>query len=177
MFTSRTRRTAGWLLAVASCSLALTACGGEESSGGTSGASETEASSNEQDTARVRLQECLRENGVDIPDGPPGEGGGGAPGDIDRDALEEAMKACEEYQDEAFGNLEGNRQEIEDSFAKFSQCMRDEGIDVPEINFGEGGGPPADGEQLDRDDPDVQAALEKCQDEMPQGGPGAGGAP
>jgi hypothetical protein len=175
MFTSRTTRAAGRLLAIASCSLALTACGGDEPNGETSGAAGTEASSNEQDAARVRLQECLRENGVDLPDRQPGEGGGGL-GDVDRDALEEAMEACEEHRDEAFGNLEGDRQEIEDAFAKFSQCMRGEGIDMPDVSFGEGG-PPA-GEQLDRDDPDVQAALEKCQDEMPQGGPiGDRGAP
>jgi hypothetical protein len=169
----------GLLLALAACTLVVAACGGadgaeSEASGSTGGAS---SASNEQDAARVRLQECLREQGVDLPAGGPGggDGGGGEPPDIDRDELQQAMEACAEFRDEAFGDIsEQDRQEFQDAFAKFSQCMRDEGIDVPEMNPGEG--PPGGGEQLDRDDPDVQAAIEQCQDELPQGGmrPGAG---
>ena len=51
--------------------------------------------------------------------------------------------------------------------------MRDEGVEVPDITAG--GGPPGGGEQLDQDDPDVQAAMEKCQGELPQGAPGGRG--
>ena len=173
----------GPFVAVAACTLLVAACGGSdgaesEASSSTGGAS---SASNEQDAARVRLQECLREQGVDLPAGGPGGGddGGGEPPDIDRDELQEAMEACAEFRDEAFGDIdEQDRQEFQDAFAKFSQCMRDEGIDVPEMTPGEGGGPGGGGEQLDRDDPDVQAAIEQCQDELPQGGMGPGaGAP
>ena len=178
MLITRTTRAAGWLVAVASCSLALAACGGDEG-GGDAAAAGNAGTSNEQDAARVRLQDCLRENGVDVPDGPPGgdgDGGGGQP-DIDRDELEQAMEACAEFRDEAFGDVDVDDQEFQDAFAKFSQCMRDEGIDLPEMTPGEG--PPQGGGQLDQDDPETQAALEKCQDELPQGGfgPGGGGAP
>ena len=62
---------------------------------------------------------------------------------------------------------------MQDRFQEFSQCMRDEGVEVPDITAG--GGPPGGGEQLDQDDPDVQAAMEKCQGELPQGGPGRAG--
>lgn len=172
----------GSLLVVAACTLAIAACGGSDSaaSEGSGASGSASSSSNDRDTARVRLQECLRDQGVDVPDGGP-DGSGGAGGqqpDIDRDELQKAMEACDEFRDDAFGDItEEDRQEMQDAFAKFSQCMRDEGVDVPDIGAG-GGGPPGGGQQLDRDDPDVQAALEKCQDELPQGGPGGGpGAP
>ena len=126
----------------------------------------------------MRLQECLREQGIDLPEGGPGGGGGdGEPPDIDRDELQQAMEACDEFRDDAFGDItEEDRQEMQDAFAKFAQCMRDEGIDVPDFEPG-GGGLPGGGNQLDMDDPDVQAAIEQCQDELPQGGPGGGPGP
>ena len=168
------------LLAVAACTLAVAACGETDSAGSDGSTAGASSSSNEQDAARVRLQECLRDQGIDVPDGGPGGGGGGdgQPPEIDRDELQKAMEACAEFRDDAFGDItEEDRQEIQDAFAKFSQCMRDEGIDVPELQPG-GGGPPGGGDQLDMDDPDVQAALEQCRDELPQGGPGGGpGAP
>ena len=171
----------GSFLVLAACTLAVASCGGSDSAASEgSGAAGGSGSSNEQDAARVRLQECLQDQGIDVPDGGPGQGGGGGGGqpDIDRDKLQEAMEACDEFRDEAFGDItEEDRQEFQDAFAKFSQCMGDEGIDIPDIGAG-GGGPPGGGDQLDMDDPDVQAALEKCQDELPQGGPGGGpGAP
>lgn len=168
------------LLVVAACTLAVAACGETDSAGSEGSSGGTSSSSNEQDAARVRLQECLREQGLDLPEGGPGGGGAGDGGqpDIDRDELQEAMEACAEFRDEAFGDItEEDRQEMQDAFAKFAQCMRDEGIDVPEIQPG-GGGPPGGGNQLDMDDPDVQTAIEQCQDELPQGGPGGpGGGP
>jgi len=56
----------------------------------------------------------------------------------------------------------------EEAMLAFTECMRDEGIDLPDPTFsedGEGGsrfqvGP---GEGIDPDDPDFQAAQEKCQ--------------
>jgi hypothetical protein len=172
----------GSFLVLAACTLAVASCGGSDSAASEgSGAAGGSGSSNEQDAARVRLQECLQDQGIDVPDGGPGQGGGGGGGqpDIDRDELQEAMEACDQYRDDAFGDItEEDRQEFQDAFAKFSQCMGDEGIDIPDVGAGGGGPPAGGGNQLDMDDPDVQAALEKCQDELPQGGPGGGpGAP
>ena len=167
------------LLVVAACSLAVAACGETDSAGSDGSSAGASGSSNDQDAARVRLQECLREQGIDLPEGGPGGGGGGdgEPPDIDRDELQQAMEACDEFRDDAFGDItEEDRQEMQDAFAKFAQCMRDEGIDVPDFEPG-GGGPPGGGNQLDMDDPDVQAAIEQCQDELPQGGPGGGPGP
>jgi hypothetical protein len=169
------RQPFAWL-AVGLCAASIAACGGSaepESSSGSTPASSSSGGTGDDDAGRVRLQQCLRENGVDVPDNP-GQGGGG--GNIDREALQEAIEGpCKEFQSEGFGNIsEEDQQEMQDQFQKFSQCMRDEGVDVPDM--GSGGGPPGGGEQLDQDDPDVQAAMEKCQGQLPQGaGPGGGG--
>lgn len=171
MTPAKVHRThVGALLAVGLSALALAACGGSDSEAGSGSSRGSGSSSNEQDAARVRLTQCLRENGVDVPDNP-GQGGQGA--DIDRDKLQEALEGpCKEFQDDAFGDItEEDRQEMQDSFQQFAQCMRENGVDVPDIDTS-GDGPPAGGGQLDQDDPDVQAAMEKCQDELPQGGPG-----
>lgn len=169
------------LLVVAACSLAVAACGETDSAGSDGSSGGASGSSNDQDAARVRLQECLREQGIDLPEGGPAAGGGGGngqPPDIDREELQQAMEACDEFRDEAFGDItEEDRQEMQDAFAKFAQCMRDEGIDLPDIEPGGGGPPGGGGNQLDMDDPDVQAAIEQCQDELPQGGPGGGPGP
>jgi hypothetical protein len=175
--------TFGRSIAVLAICGTLAACGSsgeaESSSGsnGTSSDSSSSAGGGDQDAGRVRLTQCLRENGVDVPDnaGPGSGGGAGGAGNVDRDKLQEAMNGpCKKYQTEAFGNVsEEDRQEMQDSFQKFSQCMRDNGVDVPDI--GSGDGPPAGGGGIDQDDPDVQAAAKKCQSTLPQGGPGGGG--
>jgi hypothetical protein len=151
----------------------LVACGGSGEAESSSGSSSS-AGGGDQDAGRVRLAQCLRENGVDVPDNAGSGGGGGAP-DIDRDKLQEAMNGpCKKYQTEAVGNVsEEDRLQMQDSFQKFSQCMRDNGVDVPDI--GSGDGPPAGGGGIDQDDPDVQAASKKCQSKLPQGAPGGGG--
>lgn len=159
------------LLALGVAVASVTACGGAKAEPSSTSSSQ---GASDDDSGRVRLQQCLRENGVDVPDNP-GQGGGGGGANIDRDKIQEALEGpCKEFQSEGVGNLsEEDQQEMQDSFQKFAQCMRDEGVDLPDMTAG--GGPPAGGGQLDQDDPDVKAATEKCQDQLPQGGPGGPG--
>jgi hypothetical protein len=165
----------------------LTACGSSGSSG-------TAASdSNARDTARLKLQQCLRDNGVNIP--APGQGQGGAGRVLgnaaDRQKVQKAMQGpCKKYQSAAFGNITPQqRQEFQDAFVKFSACMRQNGVNIPTPNFngggaggGAGGGTQRRGGGLggiNRNDPKVKAALQKCQSSLPNGGrfggPGGGG--
>lgn len=114
----------------------------------------------------------MRKNGVDLPDSP-GQAGGAGRNNIDQATLQKAQKACQKYQQQAFGNISADQQQqFRDSFAKFSSCMRQHDVDVPDP--GTGGGPPAGGNQLDQNDPKVKAATKACQDKLPQGGPGGG---
>jgi hypothetical protein len=157
-FSIRQPALLGLLLAA---TVAVAGCGGAggEAAAGTS-ASDT------QDAARVKFRQCMRENGVDIPD-TPGQGGGAARAGIPQATLDKARKACAEFQQAAFGDLTpAEQQERQDAFAKFSACMREHDVDVPERTAG--GGPPAGGQMPDRNDPKVKAALDACQSLRPQ---------
>ena len=169
MSFSISRRVSALGLATALLALAATGCGSSSTD------SSATASTNSQDAARVKFTQCMRDNGVDIPDNP-GQGGGAAP-NIDRTKLQAAAKACQKYQQAAVGDIsDSQRQEFQDAFAKFSACMRQNGVDIP--SPGSGNGPPAGGGgQIDRSDPKVQAATKACQDKLPQGGPGGPGGP
>lgn len=160
--------------------LSLAACGGAEDS--TASAAEAEAKA---ERARIKLQQCLRENGLEIPDNP---GAGGTQIRIDRSKAQAAMEKCREFQEAAFGSITAEqRQEFRDAFAKFSACMRKQGVDVPQPGSGEGPAlraAPRDGagRRLGGASPKEQAAMKACEDELPEGrggirlgGPAGGG--
>jgi len=158
-------------LAIGLSTVALGACGGSDgddtktvASGGASS-----AASNESDTARTRLIQCLREQGLDVPDD---IGAGAPPPDLDEEALAAALEGpCAEFREEAFGDAGGSDlQEQQDQFDKYAQCMRKEGIDFPDVELG--AGPPTALHQLDTSSPAFQAANEKCADVRPQQGIG-----
>lgn len=110
--------------------------------------------------------ECMREQGLDIPDptvdadgnlriggGPrPGGAGGGttattAAGEaqpIDREAMQAATEECGRRPRTGGGFSEEDRQEMQDAALEFAQCLRDEGLDVADPDFsaqGPGGAP------------------------------------
>lgn len=125
--------------------------------------------------------ECLRGEGLDVPDptvdaegnlqmgGPGGGGGGGGPAG-DPEAFQAAMEVCGDIPEGAVGGPgEVDSAEFEDAALAFAECMREAGVDVgdPDLGGGPGGGG-AGGEggpfgDLDMEDPAVQEALESCQ--------------
>lgn len=111
----------------------------------------------------MRLLQCLRENGVDVPDNP------GAGTQLDQDKLQEALSGpCKELQAGAFGDAGGaGLREFRDSYNVFAACMRQNSVDVPDLKPNEG---PAQthANDLDPNDPEVQAAEQKCQDKRPR---------
>ena len=170
------RRPFGALLACGASSLVLMACGSSDGASTSSAASGGGApgSANAQDTGRVRLQQCLQQNGVDVPFGP--RGSGGPPSAATQQKFQAAIAGpCKKYQAGAFGNpSSAQRQEFQDAFAKFQACMHTQGVDIKAPQAGTMGFGAA--RQLDRDNPKVKAALGKCQDVLPRrpGAPGAG---
>ena len=57
------------------------------------------------------------------------------------------------------------RQGIEDALLDFTQCLRDEGIDVPDVQLDASGAPiirPEDIAGIDLESPEVQAAADTC---------------
>jgi hypothetical protein len=161
------------LVAALALAVPIAGCGGSDEGSADDPAAAESQSDNDRDTARAKLEQCLRENGFE----PPSEGGGGGGlaqlSEADRQELQDAITGpCAEYREDAVGDISPEQQqEFQDARAKFTDCMRDEGIELPEPSQGGGGGLA----QLDADDPDVQAAMEKCQDVAPQIGRGPGG--
>lgn len=161
-------RAAALLLVCGALALPLAACG---SSGG-GGESPAATADDARDTAQLKLQQCLKENGVDV--GQRG-GQGGPPSDTDRQELQEAIEGpCEDLANGAFGSVsDEDRAEFEDARVRLTACLKEHGIDLPEPN----GDRPAL-TRIDADDEDVQEAIETCRDELPanlRNGPGPGG--
>ena len=127
----------------------LAACGGETK------APAATSEETDRDTARAKLLQCLREQGVDHPAQTLSE--------REQRQLEEALDGpCEEHTQDAFGGTDPRQDpEFQDAMTRFRACMRDEGL---EFEVGE----------VDRTDPKVQEAVQACRDELPDNLRGGG---
>jgi hypothetical protein len=131
--------------------LALTLAACSSNSGGDGGVASADKGKNSAATAQpsksadareaqLKYAQCMRENGVDVKDPEPGQPlrvtGSGGPG---KNALEEAAKKCQKYmQDAAPGDADANDTKAHDQMVKFAQCMRENGVDIPDPKPGEG---------------------------------------
>lgn len=166
------------VVVVVACAAALAACGGSDtssgstSSEGSSGSSSSSSAVNKQDTAQVKLSQCLREQGVDVPD-TAGHGAFAQLSPADRRKLEAALQGpCREFQSSAFGDsADPQGEEFLDALTKFAVCMRSNGVDVPDPVATDPQGPFAVLHSLDQSDPKVAAAASACQDKLPQQAP------
>lgn len=204
----RYRLGSGRLMAgLAAAGLLLVACGGGGSGTSVAALSEddaADAASGSTDGAATEEElleytECLRDQGLDIEDPEIDEDGnvvfGGPRAGFDdadqddlaqlREDLQAAQEVCGPPPGGGFGNRAGvDQTEIQDAFLELAQCMRDNGVDVPDPDFsdggfgGDGGGPFGD---IDPNDPALQEAFEECRDVLsdtfPGGGPGGPGGP
>ncbi len=196
-------------VAAALFGLLLAACGGGDSAEVANLGTDTTATEqgagddapSDPEEAILAYTQCMREEGIDLPDpdfsGEPGQGGGflGQAGiDPNDPDFQAAQEKCGSNLQAIQGNFDPeNQQEFQDAALALTQCLRDRGFDVPDPDFsqggpGQGGGPGGGGgggilgdSGLDPDDPEVQAALEECQEQAfgdldigPPGGPGAG---
>ena len=159
---------------------------------GTGDADTEEATDQSPEEAAIDFAACMREEGVDMPDPEFDEDGGvmfergvEAEGDgpslPDRQAMEDAFDACGHIIENAGIGPDGDgpdRAAMEDEVLEFTQCMRDEGVEMADPDFdspddgfdappaASGPGPVIAGPfgTLDLGDPDVAAAFEECQD-------------
>ena len=158
------------LLALAGCSSG----GGEgiASAGGTQSNTASAAPASDEEKAR-EFAECMRDNGVDLPDPVP-DGDGGFDFGLDQASVgfgdpefQKAVLACRD-------KLPGGGQqylddpEVQAQLREFAQCMRDHGIDFPDPDP-DGGFAGGLGD-LDRSSPGFQSALEGCKDKLPARG-------
>jgi hypothetical protein len=160
------RPLAAVLLAVSA--LGVAACGAESETPGAS-ASSTGRDDDKVREAQVKFAECMREQGIDMPDPKPGGGPqtfkvGGDSG-IDPQEFEQASKACEKYREAIRPQLsEEEQQEFKERALEWARCMRDHGVDVPDPQFGGDGGMRIQGGRgrLDPEDEEFQAAEKAC---------------
>ncbi|MBE1537619.1 hypothetical protein [Actinomadura algeriensis] len=111
----------------AAVGLGLAGCGGDE--GATAGPTRSMSA----EDARVEFAQCMRENGVDVPDPGAGESEGARLGEgVDRRRLEKALEKCRSSL-QAGGVLPDLADpEVRDQYAKLAQCMREHGVDMPD---------------------------------------------
>lgn len=160
------RRTA-WAAGAALC-LALTGCtsgqpGGEgvaalpSTSGATAAPAPAPNSNDNLADQAAEFAGCMRENGVDMPDPQvDGDGGvqmrlpAGAKPMAEDDDFAKADKACASLRPTMGGQLsDEDRSKMQEGMLAFAQCMRAEGVDVPDPKFEADGrvvmGPPPAG--------------------------------
>jgi hypothetical protein len=190
------------LALVAALTLATAACGGGSSTAEVASIDDvviTEAPATEETTvteqeateqAFLEFAQCMREQGIDMADPTVDADGNviparpnfdGDPSTLDREAIRAARDVCGDVLEGAtLGFERRNDTEFQDQALAYAQCMRDNGVDIPDPDFSAQGGPGGGlfgGRDIDRDDPAFQAAEEICQEEIPGFGGGPGGGP
>ncbi|MEU3749170.1 MULTISPECIES: hypothetical protein [Streptomyces] len=142
--TTITRRTTRETLqlaaaaALAALCLLTTACTAD---GGAKDGGEGVSDEVKQADQALEHRKCLREQGLDVPEPKPGEQGVGLTigGDgMSKEKMEKAFKACQ-----GKGGGAGMGKELtqadKDKMIKYAQCMRKNGFDMPDPEFGGGG--------------------------------------
>jgi hypothetical protein len=170
-------------LTVIAASAGLAACGSSSS---------PSSSANARFQARLKLAECFRAHGVNVPDpSPTGEGGPSSPGgspvfkalqNYSRTQVLSAFGACRAEAVQAFPALSlspAQRAQRQQQLVKFAQCLRSHGLNVPDptVNGGGGFGFAQGFRSLDLNSPAFKSALAACQSLRPRfgrrfGGPG-----
>ena len=177
------RGWAGAALAALVLVLALASCGGEGSDpqvaslGGTTATEEDEAASSEEpdpEEALLAYARCMREHGVDVPD-PQVDGEGRATFRLVRprgneQKFREAQEACGKHLENARPrNLSPEQeQEMREAMLAFARCMREHGVDIPDPQFGEGGGAGLRLRNVNPNDRKFREAEEACRDKLPE---------
>jgi hypothetical protein len=158
-----------------------------------------EETTTDPEAAAIGFTECMRENGIEMEDptvdedgnvipGQPtnlpepeaGEGGQGGPGGALGEELRAGFEECGDLlEGSAFGFTQTDQTELQDQLLELAQCLRDQGLDVadPDLTNPAAGGGPGEGGPfgIDFQDPEMQAALEQCEEFLPNfGGDGPG---
>lgn len=178
------RRALIWTMAVGLIAAACGDGGGEVADGvaslsdqatTTSVAAAGAISSEEQ--ALLAFTRCMRDEGVDLPD--PTVDADGNVGfnpaslaslrDVDQEFAREAFTECADHLEGVSLGFELLQDaQFQDDLVAFSQCMRENGFDLPDPDFGaiaEPGG--LYGDQVDPTDPGFEAAFDVCEEVLP----------
>lgn len=170
---------------------------GEGASDSSSGSGDGEVSEAEFEDAMLDYAQCMRDNGIDMPDpefdngsgrgGMAITGGPGADGTgPSKEEFEAAEEKCSPIMEEVRGEMEAPSAEevaeLQDQLIEAAQCMRDKGYDMPDPEVSSDGGMRiAIGSEdepgaYDFEDPQFQEDMGECNekaglDEGPMGKP------
>ena len=149
--------------------LALAACGGA------GGGANDNASGQPDDQAELAFAKCMRAAGIDFPD--PGSAGSGARVvRIGKGTAPQKLRAATETCRKKTGGgpkppSAEQQAEFRDAALKFAQCMRRNGVDIPDPQTGSGGGliqvGPGRGAGPNPESPAFQRAQDACQKLLP----------
>ncbi|MFF5249966.1 hypothetical protein ACFY3V_37270 [Streptosporangium sp. NPDC000095] len=166
------------VLGALALALVLTGCGtaGDDAdvasaTGGGDKPAVSAAPSLDQHEKGIKFAQCMRENGVDMPDPEPGKGVAVRIGKgTSKEAMEKATAACKEFSPMGdAGPGGGTDPQRAESMREFAKCMRENGVE--EFPDPEGGGLRVTG--AIGEDPDFQTAQEKCSKKfLPEAGQG-----
>jgi hypothetical protein len=190
------RRRPAPALAVIGLPLLLVACssttGVATLDGSEDGTTPTPEASVDPEQAIYDFAECMREHGIEMDDpvivrrGDGAAGGGFATGpdeapegdvppiDPNSEEFQEAEEECREHL-EGFAAGPGDGPEMteeqQQAFLDFAECMREHGIDMPDPQFGVGGGgvtigPGEEGPAFDPRSEEFQEAEEACREHL-----------
>ena len=128
-----------WAATALTVTLGISACGGS------SKAEDQAAGLDQDDKAELRFARCMREHGVDVPD-PRGAGNEPTairlPKGANPQPLQSAERACRRFLREAARGKppsEVQQPEFRDRIIKYARCMRQQGVDMPDPQPGDGG--------------------------------------
>ncbi|MBB4774207.1 hypothetical protein [Actinomadura livida] len=117
--------------------------------------------------ARLKFAQCMRENGVDVPDPGAGDAGAKRLGEgTDRKKLEAALEKCRSWLQAGGVMPDLKDPEVRDRYVEFAQCMRENGVDIPDP--GPDGELRLPAEEIDRGA--LEKAREKCRLDLPGAG-------
>jgi hypothetical protein len=140
---------------------------------GSQASNDTESEDPEE--AALAWAECMRKNGIDVPDPEVDENGRVR-------VMIQGRRAADGVQDETFRKAQeecgtpfgdagppqlsdAERQEMQDTLLEFAACMREHGVDMPDPDFSGGGGRLGfGGANIDPQSSTFQKAQEACQD-------------
>ena len=188
----RKRRSSLGFGATAALTLVLVACTGGagasssdevarlDDGSGSPRASASPSASQDGEEALLAFTECMREHGVDMPDPQLGEGGGvvfevpagGDDGDVvgpDDEDFREADEACRHLLEGAgIGPGTGGElpEEIQEAMLAFAECMREQGIDMPDPGAGGLIGRVGGDDDIDPRSEAFQEAEEACREHL-----------
>jgi outer membrane lipopolysaccharide assembly protein LptE/RlpB len=166
------------LMAAMAVVLLLGGCGSSDGGGdgvasaGGNSAQPPSASATQQGSTADQMQQfakCMRDNGVDMPDpGADGSFGGGADDQADRDspAFQKATEACKQFLPGG-GDLSKLDPKLIDQIRQLTQCLRDNGVDVPDPDPNSPMLGMGQLQNIDRDSPVFKKAMEACKDKVP----------